>query len=84
MTGTLYAPRVLLGSGTADNYIGDGGIRIGRTDTDYTHGTSWSGTRSTMFIDCQDVATITIHDSAHRLVEYMNIFWWRNEYNLQW
>jgi len=71
MTGTLYAPRVLLGSGTADNYIGDGGIRIGRTDTDYTQGTSWSGTRSTMFIDCQDVATITIHDSAHRLVEYM-------------
>jgi hypothetical protein len=71
MTGTLYAPRVLLGSGTGDDYIGDGGIRIGRTDTDYTHGTSWSGTRSTMFIDCQDVATITIHDSGHRLVEYM-------------
>lgn len=60
-----------MGSGTDENAVGNGGIRIGRTDTNYTHGSSWSGTSSTMFIDCSDVATITIHDSGHRLVEYM-------------
>lgn len=71
MTGDLYAPRVLLGSGTDQGYVGSGGLKIGRTDTNYTQGYGWGGTSSTMFIDCQRTATITIHDSGHRLVEYM-------------
>ena len=71
MTGDLYAPRVLLGSGTDQGYVGNGGLKIGRTDTNYTQGNGWGGTSSTMFIDCERTATITIHDSAHRLVEYM-------------
>jgi len=71
MTGDLYAPRVLLGSGTDPGYVGSGGLKIGRTDTNYTHGYGWGETSSTMFIDCAKTATITIHDSGHRLVEYM-------------
>jgi hypothetical protein len=71
VAGTMYGARLLLGSGTSEGAIGNGGLRIGRTDTNYTHGSAWSGTSSTMFIDCATTATITIHDSGNRLVEYL-------------
>jgi hypothetical protein len=71
VAGTMYGARLLLGSGTDQGAVGNGGLRIGRTDTNYTHGSAWSGTSSTMFIDCATTATITIHDSGNRLVEYL-------------